>query len=159
MGSAARTARGTSPGPPCTPRGCGRRWRSPAPCPSTLVLPGRRRQVPTSGPGDPLPCGGPATSPGVPMLNDVKRAPSADAARLGEPSYVWRSGQERRLQLIRRYVPLGGPWILDVGRGISANRCPFRDFTPRVYWLARSAECVVRAGLTNLVATAGQYLP
>ena len=62
------------------------------------------------------------------MLNDVKRAPSADAARLGEPSYVWRSGQERRLQLIRRYIPLEGRRILDVGCGIGTYVRRFRDF-------------------------------
>jgi predicted RNA methylase len=37
---------------------------------------------------------------------------------LGHPSYVWRSGQERRLTLIRRYVPLEGRRILDVGCGM-----------------------------------------
>ena len=29
-----------------------------------------------------------------------------DAARLGNPSFVWRFGQERRLALIERYVKL-----------------------------------------------------
>ena len=69
------------------------------------------------------------------MLDDVKRAPSADAARLGEPSYVWRSGQERRLQLIRRYVPLEDRRILDVGCGIGTYVRRFRDFSPQVYGL------------------------
>ena len=93
------------------------------------------------------------------MLNDVKRAPSADAARLGEPSYVWRSGQERRLQLIRRYVPLEDRRILDVGCGIGTYVRRFRDFSPRVYGLDVSAERLAQAGLPNLVAAEGENLP
>src|ERR671930_117552 len=63
----------------------------------------------------------------------ARRAPSADAATLGEPSYVWRSGQERRLQLIRRYVPLEDRWILDVGCGIGTYMKRFREFSPHVF--------------------------
>jgi SAM-dependent methyltransferase len=37
---------------------------------------------------------------------------------LGHPSYVWRFGQDRRLDLIRRFVPLEGKRILDVGCGV-----------------------------------------
>ena len=37
---------------------------------------------------------------------------------LGRPSYVWRFGQERRLELIRRHVKLEGARILDVGCGL-----------------------------------------
>ncbi len=40
------------------------------------------------------------------------------AITLGHPSYVWRAGQERRLNLMRGYVPLEGKTILDVGSGI-----------------------------------------
>ncbi|MCK9486510.1 MAG: methyltransferase domain-containing protein [Dehalococcoidia bacterium] len=41
-----------------------------------------------------------------------------DAARLGNPSFVWRSGQERRLALIQRYVDLDGRRVLDLGCGL-----------------------------------------
>lgn len=40
------------------------------------------------------------------------------AARLGNPSFVWRFGQERRLALIERYVPLEGRRVLDLGCGL-----------------------------------------
>jgi len=40
--------------------------------------------------------------------------------RLGNPSYVWRFGQDRRLDLIRRYVDLNGARVLDIGCGIGA---------------------------------------
>ena len=41
-----------------------------------------------------------------------------DAARLGNPSFVWRSGQQRRLAIIERYTPLSGRRVLDLGCGI-----------------------------------------
>jgi SAM-dependent methyltransferase len=41
-----------------------------------------------------------------------------DAARFGNPSLVWRSGQERRLNLIERYVPLEERRALDLGCGV-----------------------------------------
>ncbi|MPZ99800.1 MAG: methyltransferase domain-containing protein [Dehalococcoidia bacterium] len=41
-----------------------------------------------------------------------------EAARLGNPSYVWRSGQDRRVNLIERYVRLEGRRVLDLGCGL-----------------------------------------
>jgi SAM-dependent methyltransferase len=95
----------------------------------------------------------------VTSLRSVKRAPSADAATLGEPSYVWRSGQERRLQLIRAYVPLEDRWILDVGCGIGTYVRRFREFSPHVYGLDVSAERLAQAKRPNLVAAEGETLP
>jgi SAM-dependent methyltransferase len=89
----------------------------------------------------------------------VKRSPSAQAATLGEPSYVWRAGQERRLGLIRRYVPLEGRWILDVGCGIGTYVRRFRDFSSHVYGIDVSVERLREAHLPNLVAAAGERLP
>src|SRR3990172_12316438 len=45
-------------------------------------------------------------------------APTREQVALGNPSFVWRSGQDRRLDLIRRYVPLEGARVLDIGCGI-----------------------------------------
>jgi SAM-dependent methyltransferase len=95
----------------------------------------------------------------VPSSKNVKRTPSEDAATLGEPSYVWRSGQERRLQLIRRYVPLQGKWILDVGCGIGTYVKRFRDFSPHVYGIDVSAKRLADSTMPNLVAAAGEALP
>lgn len=88
-------------------------------------------------------------------------APSPDAATLGEPSYVWRSGQDRRLDLIRKYVPLEGRRILDVGCGIGTYVRRFQEISPDAYGvdvslgrLKRGAE----SGLT-LLAAAGEHLP
>ena len=42
---------------------------------------------------------------------------SDKAAERGEPGYVWRSGQDRRLAMIRQWSDLGGR-ILDNGTGL-----------------------------------------
>lgn len=47
------------------------------------------------------------------------------AARRGNPSFVWRAGQERRLALVRRYAPLEGRRVLDVGCGLGCTRKRF----------------------------------
>jgi SAM-dependent methyltransferase len=92
-------------------------------------------------------------------VKSVKRAPSSEAASLGEPSYVWRSGQERRLQLIRQWVPLEGRWILDVGCGIGTYVKRFRDFSPHVYGIDVSAKRLAESTMPNLLAAAAEALP
>jgi SAM-dependent methyltransferase len=42
---------------------------------------------------------------------------SEKAALRGEPSYVWRSGQERRLQMIHHWAKLDQARVLDAGAG------------------------------------------
>jgi SAM-dependent methyltransferase len=95
----------------------------------------------------------------VASSKSAKRTPSEDAATLGEPSYVWRSGQERRLQLIRSYVSLEGRWILDVGCGIGTYVKRFRDFSRHVYGIDVSAKRLAESTMPNLVAAAGEALP
>ncbi len=46
--------------------------------------------------------------------------PSHLAASRGEPSYVWRDGQERRLRMIRHWVDLHGACVLEAGCGVGA---------------------------------------
>jgi SAM-dependent methyltransferase len=94
-------------------------------------------------------------------LKDVKRTPSPEAASRGEPSYVWRSGQERRLDLIRQYVPLEGKWFLDVGCGIGTYVRRFRDFSPHVYGIDVEVKRLIDASkaVPGLVAAAGEHLP
>ena len=48
----------------------------------------------------------------------VGRQAQPDAARLGNPSFVWRSGQERRVALMERYVSFEGQRVLDLGCGL-----------------------------------------
>ena len=83
------------------------------------------------------------------------------AVALGHPSYVWRSGQDRRLALIRRYVPLEGRRILDVGCGIGTYVHKLREFSDRVYGIDVE-EAHVRRGaekVTGLAVAACERLP
>lgn len=83
------------------------------------------------------------------------------AAVLGCPSYVWRSGQERRLSLVRRYVPLEGARILDIGCGIGAYVRRIRRISSRVYGVDVDEQRVRRGStdLPNLLPAAGEHLP
>lgn len=56
-----------------------------------------------------------------------------ETAKLGKPSYLWRAGQKRRLEMIQKYVPLEGKKILDVGCGVGTYLKAFRQFTSDVY--------------------------
>lgn len=52
--------------------------------------------------------------------------PSDLAAARGEPSYVWRDGQERRLRMIGHWAELNGAMILEAGCGIGAYSSQIR---------------------------------
>ncbi len=57
--------------------------------------------------------------PGRPTTaQPMGRQAQPDAARLGNPSFVWRSGQERRVALMERYVSFEGQQVLDLGCGL-----------------------------------------
>ena len=56
-----------------------------------------------------------------------------DQVALGNPSFVWRAGQERRLEMIRRYVALENARVLDIGCGLGAYVRAFSRFTDRAY--------------------------
>ncbi len=85
----------------------------------------------------------------------------AKAIWLGHPSYVWRRGQERRLELIRRYVPLEGRRILDVGCGLGMYVARFRQFSEEVYGVDVDPEKVAQASLSlpNIYQAAAEDLP
>ena len=72
----------------------------------------------------------------------------AKAIRLGHPSYVWRSGQDRRLDLIRQHVPLEDRYILDVGCGLGMYVRQMRRFSPHVYGVDVDGDKVAEASKT-----------
>lgn len=89
--------------------------------------------------------------------------PTEDRAiTLGHPSYVWRFGQDRRLNLVRRAVPLENKSILDIGCGLGAYMEKFREFSSRVYGieieLPRAIEGA-RRGVPNIAVGRGENLP
>ena len=51
----------------------------------------------------------------------------SQAALRGEPSYVWRAGQERRLQMIARHARLEGALVLEAGGGIGMYAAQMRQ--------------------------------
>lgn len=88
--------------------------------------------------------------------------PSARAALRGEPSYVWRAGQERRLGMIREAVPRWeNALVLDNGCGIGAYVVRLRQFTPHVFGFDYEFERAALGALTldKLACAAGEHLP
>ena len=60
-------------------------------------------------------------------------SPSELAALRGEPSYVWRAGQERRLQMIARWTRLQDANVLIAGVGVGMYAAEIRHrYTPHV---------------------------
>jgi SAM-dependent methyltransferase len=60
-------------------------------------------------------------------------SPSELAALRGEPSYVWRAGQERRLQMIARWTRLQDASVLIAGCGVGMYAAEIRHrYTPQV---------------------------
>ncbi len=80
---------------------------------------------------------------------------------LGHPSYVWRAGQERRLNLVRSYVPLENKHILDIGCGLGTYIKRFLDYSPHVYGLDVDEERlkIGAMNLTNLALGKSETLP
>lgn len=66
-------------------------------------------------------------------------------AKLGKPSYLWQAGQERRLEMVRRYIPLEGKKILDVGCGIGTYLQAFKRFTNKLYGVEINAKRAAEA--------------
>jgi SAM-dependent methyltransferase len=75
----------------------------------------------------------------------VSEEANSKAIALGHPSYVWRFGQERRLDLIRRYADLDARRILDVGCGLGTYVKKLRAFSEDVYGVDIDAEKVAQA--------------
>jgi SAM-dependent methyltransferase len=85
------------------------------------------------------------------------------AIRLGHPSYVWRFGQDRRLDMIRQYIPLEGARILDIGCGVGTYVAKFTGLTAVAFGVDLDAEKLARArhekALRLLAASASEVLP
>ena len=88
-------------------------------------------------------------------------AADVKAIRLGHPSYVWRSGQDRRLNQIRQYVALEGRRILDIGCGLGMYVDKFRRFSDEVYGVDVDPDKVAQASewLPNIQMAPGEHLP
>jgi len=83
------------------------------------------------------------------------------AIHLGHPSYVWGFGQERRLQMIRRYAPLEERALLDVGCGLGMYVRAFRRYSQDVHGVDIDADKVAEASreLPNIQVAPAEALP
>ena len=79
----------------------------------------------------------------------------------GVPSQVWRAGQERRFQMVRRWAPIEGARVLDVGCGVGMYTAAFMRETPAVFGIEIEHPCAIEAmGRAAGVALArGEALP
>jgi SAM-dependent methyltransferase len=80
---------------------------------------------------------------------------------LGHPSYVWRFGQSRRFELIRRHTRLEGARILDVGCGLGLYVWQFRTLSPDVWGVDIDPEKVAQASadLPHISQAPAEALP
>ena len=85
---------------------------------------------------------------------------SDKAALRGEPSYVWRSGQERRLGMIKELVELNGR-ILDSGCGLGAYLNAFTPYSEHRFGHDVEFERLDKAipHATGIVQSVGEHLP
>ena len=77
----------------------------------------------------------------------------------GNPSFVWRAGQDRRLALIQRHVPLGGARILDIGCGIGTYVRKLSEYSSRVYGIDIAFDRVRKGTLGGLAVAISERLP
>lgn len=85
---------------------------------------------------------------------------SDKAATRGEPGYVWRSGQERRLAMVRQWVDLSGR-VLDNGCGLGTYLAAFAPYTAHRFGLEVELEraCLAKGTATAIVQGVGEQLP
>ena len=90
-------------------------------------------------------------------------APLADkAAERGNPSFVWRAGQERRLAMVEAAAPLAGKVVVDAGCGIGAYMRAIRERTPLTFGFDIEIERLAegrRDGIVGMIAAVGERLP
>jgi SAM-dependent methyltransferase len=99
------------------------------------------------------------------MVTAPDRAPDRAEVALGHPSYVWRFGQDRRLNLIRQYAPLESAGrdrrILDIGCGLGVYVRKFREFSDAVCGIDIDAKRLREGAKTTpgLMLAVGEHLP
>ncbi len=85
------------------------------------------------------------------------------AAERGEPSHVWREGQQRRLQMIRRAVPhLASARVLVDGCGLGMYVRALAPIARQVFGLDIEVDRVregAREGIAGLLAGQAELLP
>ena len=101
-------------------------------------------------------------------MEDIRKGQehSSKAAERGEPSYVWRDGQKRRMEMIQQYAGerIKGA-ILEDGCGVGAYLNRFMQTAEQAvgieieYERAHAARQICGEDNTDIVASCGEYLP
>ena len=84
------------------------------------------------------------------------------AALRGEPSYVWRAGQERRLQMIAKWATLEQANVLVAGCGVGTYANQFRRrYTPHVeaFDIELERVQVAQEDTPHALVSAGEAIP
>lgn len=92
----------------------------------------------------------------------MTHTPSNLAALRGEPSYVWRAGQERRLQMIAKWTKLNDAKVLDAACGVGMYAIEFKKrYTAQVEAFEFEPDRALEAqgAIPHTVVAAGEYLP
>lgn len=84
-----------------------------------------------------------------------------DRAVRGCPSLVWRAGQERRFEMVRRWADPSGKRVLDVGCGVGMYTQAFLRHTSRVFGIELEAQRAeeARSRASGVVQGVGERLP
>lgn len=95
------------------------------------------------------------------MRAQVTDTRNEKAITLGHPSYRWRFGQDRRLELMRQHAQLEGRRILDIGCGLGMYVRQFLQFSDRVYGVDVDPDKIEQGSreLANLQVAPSEALP
>jgi SAM-dependent methyltransferase len=94
-------------------------------------------------------------------ISDLASKQPKEATR-GNPSFVWRAGQERRLNMLNAAAPLAGKRVLEFGCGLGTYMREMRRFTPHVFGFDVEVERLIdgkRKGVDGMLAGVGERLP
>lgn len=82
-------------------------------------------------------------------------------AERGAPSYVWREGQQRRLDMIRKWSNLANTYVLVDGCGVGMYAARLLEDTPHVYGFDIEHERVLtaRQRASAMHVAAAEYIP